>query len=281
MKTRLFVLLFILAYLPLFSQTGTPEVSLKITKFEKKGNGNYTVEFSAEYRGPDPSIFTDNTVYIPREETIIEGVAVKSGIYESDFLFSQTKIDLNGNNRLDDIYYITEKNRDTYIREIKIDPLLPSAGRKKVYTPLKQDGSKNTNKISDSGRPFTLHYYDRETGEIKTGFGPENSDFSFFNLPNSQVMIEIIPDTENDTPAITIEGIETYSGITNEKISYFQGSHYRPRTTGFLHLPLKQGSNSGEFTIKTNSLKSLVRITLFFSISGRICIFDTKAVLAE
>ncbi len=281
MKIKIFLFLFILAYSPLFSQSGVPEISLKITKFEKTGNGNYTLEFSAEYRGPDPSIFKNNPVYVPREEKIIEGIADKSRIYEKDFLFSETKLDLNRNNTFDEIYPVTGTNRDTFINGIKIYPLIAEAGRKEVYTPLKPDGSKNTNKISGSGRPFTLHYFNRETEEMKIGFGPENSEFTFFNLPNSQVMIEIIPDTENDNPTISIEGIETYTGITNEKISFFPGNYYRPRITGFLHLPLKQGSTAGKFTIKANNLKSLVRITLFFSISGRICIFDTKAVLTE
>lgn len=281
MKIRIFLFIFIFAFLPLFAQSGNPEISLKITKFEKTGNGYYKLEFSAEYKGPDPSIFGNNPVYVPREEIIIEGIADKSRVYEKDFLFSETKLDLNGNNSFDDIYPVTGKNRDTYIKGVKIYPLLTSAGRIEVYTPLKPDGSKNTNKIADSGRPFTLHYYNRETEELKIGLGPENSEFTFFNLPNSQVMIEIITDTEKDTPEITIEGIETYSGITNEKIPLFPGSYYRPRITGFLHLPIKHGSTTGTFTLKANDMKSLVRITLFFSISGRICIFDTKAVLTE
>jgi hypothetical protein len=281
LKLKPLLLIFILTSSPLLSRQPSPEISLKITKFEKTGDGEFTLEYSAEYRGPDPAIFKNNQVYLPRDQIIIEGIADKSKIYEKNFLYSESKLDLNGNDKFDDIYPVTTENRDIYIRGIKVYPLLPGAGTKKIFTPLKPDNTINTNKITESGRVFTLYFYKKETGEIKIGLGPENADFPFPGKPNSQVMIEIIPDTENDTPATTIEGIETYSGITNEKISYFQGIYYRPRITGFLHLPLKQGSTSGTFTLKGSDVKSLVRITLFFSISGRICIFDSKAVLTE
>jgi len=265
----------------LFAQPGSPEISLKITKFEKTGNGEFTLEYSAEYRGPDPAIFKNNRVYLPLDKKIIEGIADNSKIYEKDFLYSETKLDLNGNNKFDDIYPITTEKRDIYIRGIKVYPLLPGAGTKKIFTPLKPDGTKNTNKITESGQAFTLYFYKRETGEMKIGLGPENEEFPFPGRPNSQVMIEIIPDTENDEPGIEIKGVETYSGITNEKISFFPGDYNRPRISGYQHLNLNQGNNPGTFKLKTGEGKALVRITLFFSISGRICIFDTKAVLTE
>lgn len=271
----------VLLYTPLFSQTSTPEISLKIIRLEKTSGDKYNLQFSAEYNGSDPALFKDNLINIPRETQIIEGIALQSRIDEKDFLYSETMLDLNKNNSYDDVYTVKTKKRDIFIDNVNIHPLFVKAGKRIIFTPLKEGNTLNINKITQSGRPFTLHSYNRETGEIKMGFGPDNQDIEFLKLPNAQVMIEVIPDRENDSPGITIDGTDKFTGTTNEKISYFPGDFHRPRISAFKHLLLKNGTVKGDFTFTNPGIKSLVRITLFFSISGRICIFDTKTVVIE
>lgn len=281
MRIILIVTAIVIASSPLFPRTPDPEVSLKITKIEKQKNGKVKLEYSAEYIGPDPAVFENSRIYLPEETTIIEGIADSSEIHENDFLYGRIRLDLNNNSKYDDIYPISVKNRNIYINGKEIYPLLTETGKRTLFTPLKPDGTENINRITDSGPAFTLYYYDRKTGKIKAGIGSDKNEISFLSLPNSQVMIEIIPDIENDSSSGNIDGIKTYYGRTNEIIPFFQGDYYRPRITGYQHLPVKKGTKYGSFTFNTVGAKTFVRITLFFSVTGKICIFDTKSVLIE
>lgn len=276
---RLITIIIICICLPVFSQNSIPEVSLKITKLQKISDTDYILEYSVTYKGPDPKIFSDYSVYIPEEAQIIEGTVDNSGIHERDFLFTRINVDLNRNRSLEDFYTISSRGGDILLNGTKLNPLYSKAGNREIFTPRTSSAEFSLNRTGESGRPFTLHNYERSSGVIKIGLAPENGDISFAKLPNAQALIEIISDTENPGSINTsIDDARIYRGTTNENIPDLPGDYYRPRTTGSRHIAIKEGINDGSFKFGNPGNRALIRVTIFFSLSGRICIFDRKTV---
>jgi len=282
LMNKILTSLIIFISLPLFSQGSIPEVSLKITKLQKISDAEYMLEYSVTYKGADPEIFSDYPVYIPHEAHIIEGTVENFKIHERDFLFSRRNLDLNRNNNFDDSYTITSRGGDLFLGNRKLNTLYNRAGKVEVFTPLTGTAGDSVNRTGDSGRPFTLHYYNRDKGEIRIGLGPEQGDLTFARLPNAQAVIEIISNTEELSSLNTsIDDTPYYSGTTNEKIPDFPGDYHRPRTTGSRHIAIKEGINEGSFTFRNPGDAALIRVTIFFSLSGRICIFDRKTIIIK
>ena len=268
--------------LPLFSQGSVPDISLKITRLNKISDSDYTLEYTVTYKGPPPEIFSDYSVYIPEESQIIEGTIENSVIRERDFLFSRLNVDLNRNRSLEDIYTISSRGGDVLLNGEKLNPLYSKAGNREIFTPLTTRAELSLNRTGESGRPFTLHSYDRSSGGVKIGLAPEDGDISFAKLPNAQVLIEIISDTENPGSINTsIDNARIYRGTTNENIPDIPGDYHRQRTTGSRHISIKEGINEGSFKFRNPGDAALIRITIFFSVSGRICIFDRKTVILK
>jgi len=61
----------------------------------------------------------------------------------------------------------------------------------------------------------------------------------------------------------------------------FPGDYHRPRLTGAKHIPLKEGMNTGTFTIRNQGRPALIRVTVYFAISGRICVFDRRTIMIQ
>lgn len=280
LKNKIAVLLIFCALVPLFSQGSSPDISLKITKLSKISDSDYTIEYSVTYKGPDPEIFSSYSVYIPEETHIIEGIAENSAINERDFLFSRLNVDLNRNGSLEDIYTISANNGDIILNEVKLIPLYSKAGNRIIFTPLTSSAESALNRAGRSGRPFTLHSYDRTSGEIIIGLAPDNGDVPFKKLPNAQAVIEIIHDTENpDSINTSIDDARIFRGTTNEKIPDFTDDFHRPRITGTVHIPLKKGVSTGSFTVRNPEKPAFIRVTIYFAISARMSIFDRRTIM--
>ena len=279
---KIITIIIICISLPIFSQSSTPEVSLKITKLQKISDAEYILEYSVTYKGADPKIFSAYPVYIPEEAQIIEGTVENSRVHERDFLFTRINVDLNRNRSLEDIYTISFKGGDILLNGDKLNPLYSKAGNREIFTPLTASVESSLNRTGESGRSFTLHSYDRSSGVIRIGLASENGDISFAKLPNSQVLIEIISDTENpDSINTSIDNARIYRGTTNENIPDFSGDYHRPRTTGSRHIAIKEGINEGSLKFRNPGNRALIRVTIFFSLSGRICIFDRKTIIIK
>lgn len=281
-KNKIAAFLIISAAVPLFSQGSIPEISLKITRLNKITDSDYTLEYSVTYKGPPPEIFSTYSVYIPDEAHIIEGIAENSRISERDFLFSRLNVDLNNNSSLEDTYTISVREGDIFLNDAKLNLLYTKAGNREIFTSRTVSSQPGINRTGAEGRPFTLHYYNRVSGEIKIGLAPENGDISFAELPNAQVVIEIISDTENtDSINTSIDDARIFRGTTNEKIPDFAGDYHRPRLSGARHIPLKDGINTGTFTIRNPDKPALIRVTVYFALTGRMCIFDRRTILIQ
>ena len=210
---------------------------------------------------------------IPLEKHIIQGNIQAGVITEKDTLFSQTDIDLNGDNDCNDSYPAKIIKNEVFINGTKLSPLIRKSQNYTVMFPY-DHGNYNLNKISDKGMPFTLRDFTATPPVLTIGITPEKK-IEFINHQNSMLLIEIIIQNRPSVPVL-IEGSETSEGTTNEK--EITGGEKHIRFFAVKNVPVSKGSGKGNVIIKNAEKPFNVRLTYFFSIPGTFVLMNQKVI---
>ncbi len=272
------ILLFMIAAFSIsgFSKQKAPEISLS-SILNPISETSYTIDYKISITGIEPAAFSDQKINFPYESSIIEGMTMNGKLSEKDFLYSERNIDLNNDGDTDDFFPFSYKEGSIIISGSPVNPIIKKNNGNYLLLPSDNKNRENSARVTPEGRPFTIHSFDPQAGKIKAGLNEPADNKIYRDFSNSLLVIEVIPDAEDNLSGIQINGVKPDKGFTNEKIFTPEGGNRERFFTAF-NINLSGNSGSGNAAIDNLRGNFKVRVRYYFSISSRVILFDEKII---
>jgi hypothetical protein len=249
------------------------ETDITGTLISEKSSSEFIVSYTVS-NTYDVNLYSDIGVTIPFEKQIIQGIIKNNLLSEKDILFSQTDIDLNGDNDFNDTFPVKIQKNSMSINDIIISPVIRKSVNYQILYPLLKENY-NINKISDKGPAFTLRDFSPVSGTITIGlWGDKNTEFIKFK--NSLVLIEVVTAETSSGGNILINGDRPFEGTTNET-EITNGEKYR-RFVAAKNIVINNNSGKDEAVIKNISKPFNIRITYCFAVAENLITLTNKII---
>ena len=235
------------------------------------------VEFILEYTVSNTyevDLYSDIQITIPFEKQIIQGKIRNNVLSEKDILFSQTDIDLNGDNDYDDSFPVQVYKNSVSINNLILSPVIRKSANYMILYPFIKENY-NINKITDKGTAFTLRDYTPDSGTITIGLW-NNKNIEFLKFKNNLILIEVVSSHISPERKILIDDATPFEGTTNE-IAVSGGEKCR-RFIIAKNISIKNGTGKDQARIKNITRPFNIRLTYYFGISENLISMTYKII---
>lgn len=256
---------------------GKPEIDISRYAISEISQSGYIIDYQITNLF-DYESFSKNTITLPFEKYILNGIIENGILKEKDFLFSQLDADLNGNGNSLDSFRIKPTGNMISINETQMTPLIKETANHHVLVPFNKTGEFNTNRISKNGIPFTLRKISADPFEITLGLNITDS-IDFKKLPNSQLLVEIITPDSDTEKNLLIDGQKPFSGfINNRELTH---GETMKKFSVVKTAEIKNNISSGRIKIERIQKPFIVLVSYYFAISENLIILKQKTVRVE